>query len=335
MESTLPLNDQTSYFAQVKELLQLEAQAIAQVSENLDPDQVQQAIELLKTCQGKVVLSGIGKSGIVARKIAATLSSIGTASVFLHPVEALHGDLGIVNAQDIVIALSNSGETDELLAMLPSLKQRNVPLIALVGNINSTLARRADVILAAPVEHEACPLNLAPTTSTTVAIALGDALAMTLMQAKGLTPNDFAFNHPAGRLGKRLTIHVSDLMHSEEENPTLPPDASWLAIVSAISQGGLGAVNVIDPQGRLLGIITDGDLRRAMGRIQVTELDTMQACGIMTRNPITVFPDQLAYDALKLMENRPSQIAVLPVVDADQQCLGLIRLHDIARSGIL
>ncbi|MDJ0702066.1 MAG: KpsF/GutQ family sugar-phosphate isomerase [Leptolyngbyaceae cyanobacterium MO_188.B28] len=334
MHSTVDSTRQP-YFSQVTELLQLEADAIAKAAKRLQPNAVEKAVCLLLSCQGKVILAGVGKSGIVARKIAATLSSIGTGAIYLHPGDALHGDLGVVTQEDVAIVLSNSGETDELVAMLPSLKQRHVPIIALVGNLESTLARNANVALAATVDKEACPLNLAPTTSTTVALAIGDALAMTLMQIKGLTPEDFALNHPAGRLGKRLTLRVEDLMHCGEDNPIIPPNAGWIEVVSAISKGGLGAVNVIDPQERLLGVITDGDLRRAIQNSQSTNLDTLNASSIMTHNPITARAGQLAYDALQIMENRPSQISVLPVIDVDQRCIGLIRLHDIARSGLL
>lgn len=334
MQSTVNSTRQP-YFSQVTELLQLEADAIAKAAKRLQPNAVEKAVCLLLSCQGKVILAGVGKSGIVARKIAATLSSIGTGAIYLHPGDALHGDLGVVTREDVAIVLSNSGETDELVAMLPSLNQRHVPIIALVGNLESTLARHANVALAATVDKEACPLNLAPTTSTTVALAIGDALAMTLMQIKGLTPEDFALNHPAGRLGKRLTLRVQDLMHSGADNPIIAPNAGWIEVVSAISKGGLGAVSVINTQGQLLGVITDGDLRRAIQASRSTNLETLQAEAIMTRNPITALPKQLAYDALQTMENRPSQISVLPVIDADQCCIGLIRLHDIARSGLL
>src|SRR5260370_14049025 len=188
--------------------------------------------------KGKIVLVGVGKSGIIAQKIAATMTSSGTAAVYLHPSDALHGGLGIVTSDDVVIMLSNSGETDELLELLPFLKRRNVPLVAILGNLKSTIAQRADAVVDASVDQEACPLNLAPTTSTTVALALGDALALTLMQLKGLTPVDFAVNHPAGRLGKRLTLKVSDLMHSGPANPTVPEGAEWVDVVMAISSGG-------------------------------------------------------------------------------------------------
>lgn len=336
MQSIYSVSPSTStYSERVRQILLLEADAIAKVSAQLDPVQVEKAVKYMADCKGKIVLSGVGKSGIVARKIAATLTSVGVVAVFLHPVEALHGDLGIVTQEDVVLILSNSGETDELVAMLPSLKHRNVPLIALVGNIQSTLARNAHVVLTSSVEQEACPLNLAPTASTTAAIAVGDALAMTLVDIKGLTPEDFARNHPAGRLGKRLTVRVTDLMHSGPSNPVIDPTANWLDVVMTISQGGLGGVNVIDTDGILLGLITDGDLRRAIQNTPPTALAELTAKHIMTANPVTVIPDELAYNALKIMENRPSQISVLPVVTPNQVSVGLLRLHDIARCGLL
>ena len=262
------------------------------------------------------------------------MTSTGTAALHLHPSDALHGGLGIVSEDDVVIVLSNSGETDEIVAMLPYLKHRRVPIIGIVGNLNSTVARRCDAVLDASVDQEACPLNLAPTTSTTVALALGDALAMSLMKLKGLTLDDFAVNHPAGRLGKRLTLKVEDLMHSGASNPTIHTEATWMAVVQSISNGGLGAVNVIDDTGQLVGIITDGDLRRAIQRRDHAALENLKCEEIMTRDPVIVSATTLAYDALRLMEERSSQISVLPVVDESRACVGLIRLHDIVRSGL-
>lgn len=316
------------------DLLKLEATAIRTAADRLQLDQLEKALRLLADCQGKVVLTGVGKSGIVAQKIAATLTSIGTVAICLHPCDALHGDLGIVTAADVAILLSNGGETDELIEMLPHLKYRQVPIIAIVGNLQSTLARQADTVLNAGVDREACPLNLAPTASTTVAMALGDALAMTLVQMKGVTPEVFAFNHPAGRLGKRLTLRVGDLMQQGADNPTLPLQATWLEIVSAITRGGAGAVNIVDDKGRLLGVITDGDLRRWVQKTSSADLDALRASQIMTADPVAVTPDLLAYEALQMMENRASQISVLPVVDQAQVCLGLLRLHDVLRSGL-
>src|ERR1051325_698147 len=227
------------YVSRVIEVLKMEACALTLSAERLDSRQVARAIHLLASCTGKVVVAGVGKSGLVARKIASTLTSTGTAAIYLHPADALHGDLGLVASMDVVVALSNSGETDQLIAMLPHLKHRNVPIIAIVGGVNSTLARNADAVLDASVEQEACPLNLAPTTSTLVALAIGDALAATLIQVKGITSEDFALNHPAGRMGKRLTLRVSDLMHCGPDNPTVSPDASWIMIAGTISKGGL------------------------------------------------------------------------------------------------
>jgi arabinose-5-phosphate isomerase len=324
----------TNYFSEVQKLLKIESDAIAQTATRLDPSQVELVIELLAKCRGKVVIVGVGKSGIIAQKIAATMTSVGTAALYLHPSDALHGGLGIVQADDVVMVLSNSGESDELVAMLPYLQNRDVKIVAIVGNIDSTLARRAHAVLDASVDQEACALNLAPTTSTTVALAIGDALAVTLMTVKGLTLDDFAVNHPAGRLGKRLTLRVADLMHRNGENPTISIGSSWVDVVRAISKGGLGAVCVVDSVGQLAGIITDGDLRRAIEQTNHDALANLTCDDFMTRKPAVATPELLAYDALQLMENRPSQISVLPVVDEGGNCVGLIRLHDIVRSGL-
>ncbi|MGK7915702.1 MAG: SIS domain-containing protein [Prochloraceae cyanobacterium] len=326
--------DRRTYFSQVADMLKLESVAISKAASRLSAQQVDDAVDYLYRCNGKVILIGVGKSGIVGRKIAATLASIGISAFYLHPSDALHGDLGIVTSKDIAIVLSNSGETDELVSLLPYLKMRQVPIVAILGNLKSTLARKSDVVLDASVDREACPLNLAPTTSTTVALAIGDALAMTLMQIKELTVEGFAFNHPAGRLGKRLTLRVMDLMCGGSSNPTIDKTAPRLDVIEAITKGGLGAVNVVDEDGRLLGLITDGDLRRTLQTIRPSDLEALVSKKIMTPNPETVVPETLAYDALQLMENRPSQISVLPVVDAHGTCVGLLRVHDIVQSGL-
>jgi arabinose-5-phosphate isomerase len=318
-------------YAKVVELLKLEADAIERAAMRLDATSVERAVSLLACCESKVIVVGVGKSGVIAQKIAQTLTSTGTVAVFVHPSDALHGSLGMVTAGDIVIALSNSGETDEILAILPAFKQRGVALISIIGNTDSTLAAHSDIVLDASVDKEACPLNLAPTTSTTVALAIGDAIAMTLMEAKGQTEEDFAANHPAGRLGKRLTLKVADLMH---DSPDILPGAGWLEVVKAISKYALGAVNVVDENSRLIGIVTDGDLRRTIERAEAGNLDGLTAAQMMTGGPITAAPDMLAFDALQLMENRESQISVLPVVDESGACRGLLRLHDIVRSGL-
>lgn len=323
-----------NYFAAVQGFLNLEAEAITQTATRLNQAEIEQVVQLLAGCKGKIVILGVGKSGIIAQKIAATMTSTGTGAIHLHPSDALHGGIGIINSDDVVMILSNSGETDEIIEMLPYLKRRQVPIIALVGNLNSTLARRADAVIDGSVSQEACPLNLAPTTSTTVALALGDALALTMMQVKGLTPDDFAVNHPAGQLGKRLTLTVADLMHSGASNPTIRLEAMWVEAVKAITAGGLGAVNVVEESGRLAGIITDGDLRRAIQKSDQASLASLKCGDLMTQNPTVASPDLLAYDALRLMEDRPSQISVLPVVNGEGIALGLIRLHDIVRSGL-
>lgn len=315
----------------VREILEIEAAAIRRAADNLESADIGRALELLMSCKGKVVVTGVGKSGVIAQKIAQTLTSTGTAAIFLHPSDALHGGLGAVAGDDLVIALSNSGETDELIAIMPSLRHRACKIISIIGNRDSRLGEQSEVTLDASVEKEACPLNLAPTASTTVALAIGDALAMALMEAKGLTEDQFAINHPAGQLGKRLTLSVRDLMHP---SPNITPDSGWLDVVHAISRHALGAVNVVDRDLRLLGIITDGDLRRTIEKTSPEKFRSLTASGMMTVSPVTTAPETLAYEALRLMEERSSQIAVLPVVDGQKKAVGLLRLHDIVRSGL-
>lgn len=317
-------------YAKVVELLKLEAAAIERTADILDQKSVERAVEILACCDSKVIVIGVGKSGVIAQKIAQTMTSTGTIAVFVHPSDALHGSLGVIAHGDVVIALSNSGETDEILLLLPTLKTRGTKLISIVGNADSTLARQSDVVLDASVDKEACPLNLAPTTSTTVALAVGDAIAMTLMEAKNLTAEAFAANHPAGRLGKRLTLKVADLMHA---SPNVAPDANWLVVVKAISEHTLGAVNVVTAENKLIGIVTDGDLRRTIEKTAPENLAALRAEQMMTVAPIVAAPEMLAFDALRLMENRPRQISVLPVV-AHEKCIGMLRLHDVVRSGL-
>ena len=318
-------------YEKVKETLRLEAEAINDTASRLSPESVENALRTLGSCVGKVVVLGVGKSGVIAQKIAQTLTSTGTLAVFVHPSDALHGGLGIICSGDVVIALSNSGETDEILSVMPAIHGRNVPVISIVGNTASTLARRSDIVLDASVSKEACPLNLAPTASTTVALAIGDAIAMALMETKGLTPEDFASNHPAGRLGKRLTLRVADLMHP---SPSIERDAGFFDVIKRISDNGLGAVNVVDDGSSLLGIITDGDLRRTIERSQPDKLSQITAEAMMTRSPISISSDTLAFDALRLMEDRPMQISVLPVTNGEGTCIGLLRIHDVVRVGL-
>lgn len=327
---TQPAQTTQNHSAKVRELLEIEAAAIMRAAERLTPETVDTAVRILLEAEGKIVVSGVGKSGVIAQKIAQTLTSTGSPSYYLHPSDAMHGGLGVVAAGDVVISLSNSGETDELLAILPSIRQRGAATIAIVGNMNSRLASQSDIALDASVDCEACPLNLAPTASTTVALAIGDAIAMALMEAKHLTEDDFAFNHPAGRLGKRLTLRVADLMH---DAPGVRPADGWLEVVRAMSAGALGAVAVLGTDRNLVGIITDGDLRRTIERTAPEQFSALTANEMMTRTPISIEADRLAFEALRIMEERTSQISVLPVI-ADGRCTGLIRLHDIVRAGL-
>jgi len=317
--------------AQAVRVLEVEAAAIRRAAQRLDQAHLAKAVDLLLNCNGKLVLLGTGKSGIAARKLASTLTSTGTAAIYLHSTDALHGDIGIVTSEDVAVALSNSGESEELVAVLTHLRHRDVPILAIVGELDSSIARRADAALDASVDEEACPLNLAPTASTTVAMALGDALAAVLMTARGFTAEDFALNHPAGTLGRRLTLRVGDLMH---ESPGVGEDATFMEVLEAITRYGLGAVNVVGSNERLVGIITDGDVRRSVQRSGSIGLDEVTARRMMSTEPTIVGPATLAYDALRLMEERPSQIAVLPVIDEDGRCVGLLRLHDVVRAGL-
>lgn len=322
------------YYRSVVDILEFEANKIKEVSKQLNSQEVEKAIKLLVECKGKVITIGMGKSGLIAQKLAATLTSTGTPAIYLHPADAMHGDLGIVSPSDVVIVISNGGESEEIINVLPYLKARDIHIITIVGNSRSTLAKKSDIILNIMVDKEADVYNIVPSTSTTVALALGDGLALTIMKEKGIKPEDFALNHPSGRLGKRLTLCVSDLMNDGDNNPVVKEDCLWYEVIQSISDGGLGAVSVVDENGKLLGIITDGDLRRILERKSIHEIEKMISAMMMTRNPITVTPKTLAYDAMNIMENRPSQISVLPVVSNNNICIGMIRLHDIVRSGL-
>lgn len=330
-----PLREGSRYDAVVHmtaaDVLRAEGTALLRAADGAAQERFEAAVGLLVSAR-LVHVVGTGKSGIIARKLAATLSSTGTPAGFLHPSDALHGDIGTVCEGDVVVALSNSGETEEVLAVLPFIAARRVPVVAVVGNQTSTLARRAEVVLDAGIDHEACPLRLAPTTSTTVALAVCDALAVLVMQEKGVTAEGFAYNHPSGRLGRRLTLTVRDLMLDPPVVCVEPNDALF-DVVSAIGKGGAGAVPVVE-HGSLVGIVTDGDLRRALSRSGVEAISELRADVLMTRSPVTTAPDALAYDALRLMEERPSQISVLPVVSEHGSVEGLLRLHDLVRAGL-
>jgi arabinose-5-phosphate isomerase len=308
-------------------VLEVEAQALATAATRLN-DNLMRALEVVLKHEGKVVVSGIGKSGHIGQKIAATLASTGTPAVFLHAAEAVHGDLGIYTPGDPSILISKGGSTAELLRLIPILRQFQSPLIAILGNLNSPMAQQADVVLDARVEREADPLNLAPTCSTTVALALGDALAVALMMARRFTPQDFARYHPAGQLGRTLWLKVADVMHQNEAVAWVKADTPLRQVIIAMSQRPLGAACVVDEDFHLLGIITDGDLRRAL--LTHEDIRLLHAADCMTRQPVTIPPEASLREATRLMEDRPSQISVLPVVDSqNHSCLGLIRIHDI------
>ena len=320
--------------------LQEEAAAIAAAADRLSSEQVEGALTLLERCadrKAKLVITGVGKSGIVARKIAATFSSIGLMALYLNPLDALHGDLGVVAPDDVCLLLSNSGETSELIEVLPHLKRRGTARIALVGRAESSLARGSDVVLEASVDREVCPLNLAPTASTAVAMAIGDALAAVWMERRGISPADFAINHPAGSLGKQLTMTVADLMVPAEQLPALSPNTSLPEVISQLTQGSIGSGWVEDPQnqGRLCGLITDGDLRRALRDHSPDTWANLKASDLMTADPITVTSDLMAVDAIQRMENnRRKPIAVMPVVNNNGVLEGILRLHDLVQAGL-
>jgi arabinose-5-phosphate isomerase len=310
-----------------RKVLETEAAAVLALVDRLDA-RFDCAVQLLLQCKGRVILTGMGKSGIICQKIAATLTSTGTASFFLHPAEAMHGDLGVIQSDDVVVALSYSGETDELLRLLESIRRLGAKLIAITGDPSSTLAQAADVALDCSVAEEACPMNLVPTASTTAALAIGDALAMTLLVEKGFRQEDFANLHPGGKLGKRL-MRVRALMHGGQQCPIVRVDTRMRDVIYEMSSKGLGMTCVVDRDEALLGIITDGDLRRRMER--GTEILDLTAGDVMTRNPIAVPPDTLAAEALNIMEQR--KITAIVVADADRptQVGGVVHLHDLWR----
>ena len=321
---------------EVIRVLQLESQAILECSQRLLHGKAAQALEKAVTLLhralengGKIIVTGVGKSGKVGQKIAATLSSTGSLAMFVHPTEGLHGDLGVVRSQDVVLALSYTGNTHELVQLLPSFKSRKIPVIGMGGNAQSKLAVACDAWIDAGVEHEACPHNLAPTTSTTLAMALGDALAITLMQLRGFDSTAFAQNHPGGSLGKRLNLRVEDLMHSGDEVPVVGPRALMEEVIIVSNLKKQGAVLVVEGP-RLLGIITDGDLRRSLQHRE--KFFQLKAEEMMTQNPVTTHVGMMAQAALRLMEDRPSQIGVLPVVDEHGNWKGILRLHDLVRA---
>lgn len=313
-----------------REVLDIEAEAVLALRARIGPAFVQ-ACRFCLECQGRVVVTGMGKSGHVGGKVAATLASTGTPAFFVHPGEASHGDLGMITATDVVLAISNSGETPEILTILPLIKRLGVPLIAMTGRPDSTLAAAADAHLDIRVDKEACPLNLAPTASTTATLAMGDALAVALLHSRGFTREDFAFSHPGGLLGRRLLLHVRDVMRTDERVPRVAPELAVSEGLFEISRKGLGMTAVVDEDGRVLGIYTDGDLRRTLdGRHDLT---TTRIGDVMTRNVKTVRGDMLAAEAVRLMETHA--ITALLVVDGDKRLVGAFNVHDLLQAGVM
>ena len=309
-----------------RKVLQTEAAAILALVDRVD-EKFARAVELIRGCKGRVIVTGMGKSGIICRKIAATLASTGTPAFFLHPAEAVHGDLGVIQADDVVIAMSYSGETEELTRVLETLKRIGAPLIAISGSLGSTLAQAADVGLDCSVSEEACPMNLVPTASTTAALALGDALAMTVLVEKGFKPEDFANLHPGGKLGKKL-MRVEQLMSAGDALPVVQLHTAMRDVIYEMSRKGLGMTSVVEKDGRLAGIITDGDLRRKMAT--TPNIQDLSARDVMTANPVAIGQSTMAVEALAMMEQR--KITSIVVIDADRRVEGVVHLHDLWRT---
>ena len=313
-----------------RDVLEIEAAAIHGLIARLDRE-FERAVGIILDCRGRVTVSGIGKSGHIARKIASTMSSTGTPAYFVHPAEASHGDLGMVTRDDVFIALSNSGESAELLAIVPLIKRQGARLIALTGNPQSSLAREADAQLYAGAEKEACPLNLAPTASTTAALALGDALAVALMQAKGFSRDEFARSHPGGALGRKLLTHVRDVMRSGEDAPRVPETATLSDAILEMTRSRMGITAVLDAAGRVSGIFTDGDLRRTLQKGIKVEGTAVTA--VMSRGPRTIGADKLAVEAVQIMES--CKVNQLLVVDDEQRLIGALNMHDLFRAKVI
>ena len=315
------------------QVLQEESKAVLDLIETLD-HRFETAVELILSSKGRVVCTGMGKSGHIARKVAATLASTGTPALFLHPGEGVHGDLGMVTADDVVLAFSNSGETSEVISLLPSLRRIGAKLISVVGNPSSTWGKNSDGVLSVCVDKEACPLGLAPTSSTTAALALGDALAVCLLDQHQFTPENFAVFHPGGSLGRKLLLTVENIMHGGENNPIIYKGSTVQDALFVMTHKGLGATNVVDEEGHLIGLVTDGDIRRGLdsgSNFLVWPVEDM-----MTKTPRTITKDKLAAEALHMMEkHQPRPITVLPVVSEDGKSLGLVHITDLLRRGII
>lgn len=313
-----------------KDVLKIEADSILKLIDRIG-DNFDKAIELLYSCKGRVIITGMGKSGLIGKKIAATLSSTGTPSYFLHPAESTHGDSGIITRDDVIIAISNSGETQELLNLLPLIKRFGVPMIGMTGNMNSTLAKASDVVLDIAVEREACPLNKAPTASTTATLAMGDALAVCLLEKRGFSEEDFLIFHPSGALGKGFLYHVKDLMLSDPEKlPIVHENDTFTSVIETISKFKLGMAMIVNGSGKLAGVLTDGDIRRTL--IKYPDTLSLLIKDVMTVNPKRISGDEYAASALHLMEKY--SITALAVVDSSDMPIGVIHIHDILKAGV-
>ncbi len=317
---------------EIQKLIKKEKKALSILENNVNKEYIK-ALSFLKKCKGKIIVIGIGKSGHIGNKIAATLSSTGSPSLFLHGTEALHGDLGVINKNDVIIIISNSGCSQELLELIPYLKKIRTPIISITSNINSPIAKKSNAILNIGKQKEIDSHNLAPTSSSTATLVVGDILAISLSKEKKFEKENFAIFHPNGSLGKRLSITIEDLMHSGKNNAIVGEKSTIKHIITQMTLKSLGAVCVIDNNYKLKGIITDGDLRRSLD-IYKDKIFKIKAEQIMTKRPVTVLKNELAFNALKIMEKRKSQISVLPVVNKKNELIGLIRLHDIVQAGI-
>jgi arabinose-5-phosphate isomerase len=313
-----------------KRTVSMELAAVEKLSSRIDQHFIQ-ACQLILDCKGRTIVTGMGKSGHIANKIAATLASTGTPAFFVHPGEASHGDLGMITREDVVIAISSSGSSAEIVTLLPLLKRLGVPLISMTGQDNSPLAQQANVNLDISVESEACPLDLAPTSSTTVTLVMGDALAVALLEARGFTAEDFAFSHPGGALGRRLLLKVGDIMHADQSLPTVKDNATLKEALMEMSQKGLGMTTIVDDTGKLTGVFTDGDLRRTLDR----NIDINQAAikEVMSAKPSAIHADMLAAEALNIMEQK--SITALVIADKDSRPVGVLHMHDILKAGII
>lgn len=323
--------DKQKVIALAKAVIDTEAQAAQRLASRID-ENFTQAVDSMLHCEGRIVVIGMGKSGHIGHKLAATLASTGTPAFFVHPGEASHGDLGMITAKDVVVALSNSGETDEILTILPLIKRLHVPLIAMTGNPLSSLAQEADYHLDVSVEKEACPLGLAPTSSTTATLVMGDALAIALLESRGFTEADFARSHPGGRLGKRLLLHVADIMHQGQGIPRVSVLASLSEALAEISAKSLGMTVVVNTDNTVAGVFTDGDLRRLLDHGEVN-INKLQIKDVMIAKCKTIHPDILAAEALQIMQSK--SINAFPVVDANNQLIGALSMHDLLRAGVV